>query len=448
MSEPTIPFQTAGSIDFQELGLFGNNGRFMDIKDFCVELNLFEDLFSNALNGNILISDSRNLLKELPIIGEEFLYVKFKTPNTEVYIDKIFRIYSVTNREIVRDRNTQTYILNFISFEAIVNETKPIFRTFSGKVTDIVEELFNEYIQTNRFPIKKGDKFEFPDNPSKIQIFNDTANQIKFVSPGWTPFKCINWCASRSIPKEGKACNFLFFESNKSFNFTSIEHMFYLNNETDGKFNIGDYIYNVNQIEKNKNPIDKLFNVEEFQVVKTVDHLDNFQSGYLANRLITLDVKNKIYTATDYDADIEFQNYDHSEKNARPIFDRNSVKSPLSDIMFKPVHPGLFEGIENNANERAPEIYGNRKSNLKELDNFKLNLIVPGRTDVEVGRILKFIFPDVSPKTEKDSAKPVDDKYYSGFYLISAIRHKITLTSHFMSMEIVKDSLKANDEDI
>ena len=46
MSEPTIPFQTAGSIDFQELGLFGNNGRFMDIKDFCVELNIFEDLFS------------------------------------------------------------------------------------------------------------------------------------------------------------------------------------------------------------------------------------------------------------------------------------------------------------------------------------------------------------------------------------------------------------------
>ena len=102
MSEPTIPFQTAGSIDFQELGLFANNGRFMDIKDFCVELNIFEDLFSNALNGNILISDSRNLLKELPIIGEEYLYVKFKTPNTEVYIDKIFRIYSVTNREIVR----------------------------------------------------------------------------------------------------------------------------------------------------------------------------------------------------------------------------------------------------------------------------------------------------------------------------------------------------------
>lgn len=448
MSEASIPFQTAGSIDIQELGLFSNNGRFLDIKDFMVELNIFEDIFSNQLTGNILISDSRNLLKEIPIIGEEYLYIKCRTPNTEVFIEKIFRIYSVTNREIVRDRNTQTYILNFISLEAIVNAVKPIFRTFSGKVTDVVEELFNEYIQTNRFPIRKGDKYEFPENPSKIQIFNDTSNEIKFVSPGWTPFKCINWCASRSIPKEGKACNFLFYESNKSFNFTSIEHMFFLNNSTDGALSIGDYIYNVNQIEKNKNPIDKLFNVEEFQVVKTVDHLDNFQSGYIANRLITLDVKNKIYQATDYDANEEFEKYDHTEKRARPLFDTNSTRSPLADIMFKPVHPGLFEGIEKNANEVAPQIYGNRKSNLKELDNFKLNLIVPGRCDVEVGRILNFIFPDVSPKSEKEKAKPVDDKYYSGFYLITALRHKITLTTHFMSMEIIKDSIKAADEDI
>ena len=176
--------------------------------------------------------------------------------------------------------------------------------------------------------------------------------------------------------------------------------------------------------------------------------MQNYQSGYLANRLITLDVKNKIYQSTDYDAVEEFKNYTHTEENARPLFDTSSDRSPLSDIRFSPVHPGLFEGVDKNANERAPDIHGNRKSNLRELDNFKINLIVPGRTDVEVGRMLKFIFPDVSPKSEKDSSKPVDDKFYSGFYLITALRHKITLQTHFMSMEIIKDSLKRDDEDI
>lgn len=448
MSQSSIPFQTAGSIDIQELTLFANNGKFMDVKDFMVELNIFEDIFGNNMHGNMLVSDGRNLIKELPIIGEEYLYVKFKTPNTESFIEKSFRIYSLTDREIVKDRNTQIYTLNFVSLESFVNTVKPLFKTFSGKVSDVVRTIFNDYIQANRFPVKTGKDFEFPDNPSKIDILVETLNSVKFVSPGWTPFKCINWLCSKSIPKEGKACNFLFFESNKSFMYGNIESFFRVNQETKGAFSIGEYIYNVNAIDRNKSPIQKLFNIEEFQVIKTVDHLDNFSSGYLANRLITLDVKNKIYQSTDYDAIEEFKNYTHTEENPRPLFDATSARTPLTDIKFKPVHPGLFEGIEKNANERAPDIHGNRKSNLRELDNFKINLIVPGRTDVEVGRMLKFIFPDVSPKGEKDVSLPVDDKYYSGFYLITAIRHKITLQTHYMSMEIIKDSLKATDEDI
>lgn len=76
-----------------------------------------------------------------------------------------------------------------------------------------------------------------------------------------------------------------------------------------------------------------------------------------------------------------------------------------------------------------------------ELNNFKLNMIIPGRTDVEVGRTLDFIFPDVSPKSEKDKNKDTGDKFYTGSYLISAIRHKITLQSHHMAVELIKDSM-------
>ena len=55
--------------------------------------------------------------------------------------------------------------------------------------------------------------------------------------------------------------------------------------------------------------------------------------------------------------------------------------------------------------------------------------------------MLYFSYPDISPKAETDSSKTNEDKYYSGNYLVTAIRHKINLYKHTMTMELVKDAL-------
>ena len=104
MTASTIPFQTAGTVDIQELVIFTNTGKFLDIKDYLSELNIYEDIFSPTMHGDFLFVDSRNLIKELPIVGEEYLYVKLTTPSTEKNIEKIFRIYSITDRELANDR--------------------------------------------------------------------------------------------------------------------------------------------------------------------------------------------------------------------------------------------------------------------------------------------------------------------------------------------------------
>ena len=92
-------------------------------------------------------------------------------------------------------------------------------------------------------------------------------------------------------------------------------------------------------------------------------------------------------------------------------------------------------------NEKIKQVHGNRLSNMMELNNFKLNLTVTGRTDAEVGQTLYFSYPDVSPNSAEDLTKSNEDQYYSGNYLVTAIRHKINLLRHTMTMEIVKDSL-------
>jgi len=440
-----VPLQTAGAVEIQSLVIISKTLEFLDISDYLVEMNIVEDIYSPTMNGQIVITDSRNLIKELDITGEEYLIVKFKTPTFNSFISKTFRIYAVTNRRIIRDLSTQTYILHFVSKEFIINQVKPLYRTFTGKVSDLVSKIFESFIQADITYSINDNKLESSKELSKLKILSETENNVKFVSPGWTPFKCINWCASKAIPKDGKACNFLFFETNKEFIFTSVEHLFDVNNNS-GDVSIGEYFYSPNQIEGNQSISKKLFQVEEFDVIKTQDHLSNLDNGYLSSKLLTLDIINKIYEDHNYDIVEKFPQYQHSQgKNSKPFFGEECVRNPLTDINFHPTMPGLFNDITDNVNERMFEIHGNRKSNLLELHNFKLNITIPGRTDVQVGRMINFNFPDISPRNSDDKAMLSKDELYSGFYLITSINHKVTIDRHTMVMEITRDSLGNNE---
>ena len=87
----------AGQIDIHQLKLISStSGQIIDLDDYLIELNIFEDIFSNFLYGQIMLADSRNLISILPIIGEEYLLLKMSTPSLDSSFDKTFRIYSIT----------------------------------------------------------------------------------------------------------------------------------------------------------------------------------------------------------------------------------------------------------------------------------------------------------------------------------------------------------------
>ena len=442
--------QKAGDVRLQELKLISSDNTIFDLRDFLVELNLYEDMFSPSMRGNMVISDSRNLIEQAPIIGEEYIIAKIVTPGMDSYIEKSFRVYKVTDRNIVRDNNTQTFVIHFASPELFSDMLVPVFKSFEGKITDVVEKIFLDYISTTRkFILSEDGEVRESDEDTPLIILNDTSNSVKFVSVGWSPFKCINWLASKSIPKEGKAKNFIFYESNKSFYFGSIEKIF--KDVTESKNFVGKYTISVSNIRDGKPSPDinrEYFIAKNVEMVETVDHAKNYTNGYLASRLITLDVFNKEYKVIDYDHVLNYSNQYHTSGigiNARPVFATNSPRNPLSHVSFYPVNPKLFTGFTNNINEKMEEIYSNRRSSMIDLSNLKLIITVPGRTDMEVGNMLYFSYPAVEP-VDKKTEEGNQDKQYSGYYIITAIHHKISKIVHEMTMECVKDSITVENK--
>ena len=446
--------QRAGEVRIEQLKLINSADEVIDLSEFIVELNLYEDLFKNYLHGNLVITDSRNLIDKFNIHGEEFLNVKLRTPSfpdSEV-IEKTFRVFKLTDRTIVRDTNSQNFVLHFISVEFFYDVNLPLFAPFEGTITAVAGRIFSDFLATSRnYSISESNN-EIKENPrpTELIIINEASNKVKFISPGWSPLKCINWLASKAIPKDGVAKNFIFFESNKNFYFGTLENLFRDAHENKNYF--GRYLISASNVRDDKNSqnvIRELFLAKDVEMVETTDYIKNYTNGYLGNRLVYLDVFNKEYQLIDYDHTENYEKQFHSSgkgNEAKPVFNRDTFKNFATNISFYPKNPKLFDNYQDNINEKMGEIHGNRLSSMLELTNIKMNMTVPGRTDVEVGRIIYFEYPSLGAKEESDTGSTAQDKLYSGYYLITAIHHKVSKLEHQMVMEVIKDSLYVDKE--
>ena len=446
--------QRAGEVRIEQLKLINSSDEVIDLSEFVVELNLYEDLFKNYLHGNLVLTDSRNLIDKYNIHGEEFLNVKLRTPSfpdSEI-IEKTFRVFKLSDRTIVRDKNTQNFVLHFISVEFFYDVSLPLFAPFEGTVTDIAGRIFSDFLATSRnFNVSEtNNEIKEDPKPTELIVINEASNKIKFISPGWSPLKCINWLASKAIPKDGVAKNFIFFESSKNFYFGTLENLF--RDAHENKNYLGRYLIsasNVRDDQSSQNVSREMFLAKDVEMVETTDYIKNYTNGYLGNRLVYLDVFNKEYQLIDYDHTLNYEKQFHSSgkgEEAKPVFNKDTFRNFATNISFYPKNPKLFNDYPDNISEKMGEIYGNRLSSMLELTNIKMNMTVPGRTDAEVGRIIYFEYPSMGAKDETDTGSSAQDKLYSGFYIITAIHHKVNKHEHTMTMEVIKDSLYVDKE--
>jgi hypothetical protein len=443
----------AGDIDLQEVVVVKSNGEEVNlIGGFIGELNLFEDIYRGGLYGNILIIDALNIIQALGITGDEYLRLKIQTPSndTRFIINKTFKVYSITDRIMLGDTGKQSYIMHFTSPEVFIDALSPVYKTFKFKtISSLAAEVFNTYLSVSR---------NGQDAASKFDIIGETANSMQFTSPGWRPMKILNWLASKALGAGYKNPGYLFFESNKRFYFANIEQL--IDTAIQNKTVYSEYIYMANNASSGAEANERYSTDINFQyrkaldlkVIETFNGLKNTQTGFLANRLYTFDVVRKTHNVTDYDHVDSWDNYKHLAQiggAAKPLVatgpssdGSGALRSPVGMNQIYMQHDQLYTGVKNNVGDYIEKVLPIRTSTLAELTNFKIELTVPGRTDIEVGYVILLRYPDASPRSETDKNANRDDELYSGFYLITAIRHKITYNKHVMVLELIKDSFK------
>lgn len=392
-----------------------SRGKIYDIKNFVLQTVIYEDIFSNVMTGSIVVRDAASLITRLALGGLEQVEISFKTNGFRQSITKKFYISSVSDR--ILGEKEQVYVLDLISVEGALDNVLRISKKFSGNTDDLVQTIFNEYLKQDKNLVV---------NPRHV-------TSASVVSPFWSPLKLINWLCNRSYQR---APNVLFFEGSQNFYLSSIENLM-------RQPVYGHYRYEPNaNIAERRNAV----RYENIQSISDISYFDVFKAqdyGYYTSKLITHDItlkqyKEFVHNQSDYKKEI------HSLERNIP-FPSKVLKN--SDT-YRSVRTKQYNMFEENKDPLFENWVMKRNSLMYEANNLNFVITVPGKTDMEVGKIIDVAIPKSISKDTETTRNQNDllDPYLSGKYLVTSIRHQFTLEKHEMSLEILKDSFKESVE--
>ena len=424
------------------------------------ELNIFEDIESNAVIGTMHILDAYNIISNASLQGNERLIFKLSTPGAlggrEDIIDASeetgypFHIHALTDRKQVSE-TIMTYTLHFSSKELLRNVRTRVSKAYSGTLHGTVVNILRD---------KKGL------NSRKDIIFEETGNQDKIVIPNLRPFDAINMISRKAIPLNSNGPGYYFYETTKGFHFRSYESML----THKGKYARDEALTLVYQPKTlGGNMHDRKFMnqhaIDSFEFIQHFDVLGQQAIGTYANRVITYNIYDKSYDVKDYHYHNQFSNYFHADqvggasKTNYPISDTpvdldpkdngqpgDKTVSDYPDSLITLQGSTRFLHNENTGifgldNAVDGVIEGRRISQENQIQNStRVKIVMPGHSYLQAGDVVNFRLPSNEPNKGEKKGYPYDE-FHSGRYVVAKLRHRVIRGLYKMVLECVKDSV-------
>lgn len=447
-----------GDVILEKVEIESITGELFDISEMFVEINIYEDLFNNGLSGNVVVADSRNMFNMLPIIGQEVFRIKFKTPviDPDDIRELTFMIYKVSQRVIQNDQ-TQVYSLHFVSMGTIRNSLIKISKTLGiggvggQTIGDMVTYIASESME--------GGGLE-----SSVGMLTATQGAYQFVIPNWTPYKTINWLAKRANDKTYGNKNFVFYETisiggngeqqgdnGMEYHFMPIGGLIAATPRHESEYYFG-FVRRTEKATGRELFADiksQFYTVNDYEILDSLDTLAAIRGGMFASKLVSYDMRTKKTITTTFNYYDEFFG-EGGTKNNNFLPGKGGGKFPLT---VDKDNPGGFryhqepdsyvryydthEKYHNEGLEQHPEEYLLwRQSQMQQLKFQRLRCEVPGNSYLRAGDVFNLTLPSL----ESQGPEFKEDKFLSGKYIITSLRHKIQRSGYFSIMEMVKDT--------
>lgn len=398
------------------------SGKALDITNLVTEINIFEDLFSPIITGNMVIVDGGNLFSATPVLGQEILTGIIK--QGEQTHDFEFRATGIENVAFENDF-TLSYKIQFVEESYFVNATTLISQSYEGSISTIIKRIVEDYL------------FE------EIEV-EETVGNFKVVIPNWNPYKAIRWLMRRAHNENNvpMVCyktlyNGMQLRSLETLYGQEAEDVFFYRKKGDS---------NITDVENFRSYMQT---PKDFSQKRAGDMIDLLNNGAYASRTQLVDTMNKNYSIFDYSYKDEFEKIDHLGPakfiSDNFLVDDKSIYEHYQTTQKNFIHSGQSFGdshfdYNGDVLNSAPHL----TSYIKTMSTVEYYLIISGRRDIQVGSVIDLDLNQNKPFTRNEISE-LNDKRRSGKHIVTALRHKFDGNRQYnLVLDVARDTMGAD----
>lgn len=382
------------------------------------------------LVGTAEVYDSIGLLEGYPLRGEERLTMQISDSAGNVRVWD-FLVYKINNVKAHTVNQLMTYTLHFITYQSFLAYNRIITQSFRDlKITDIANTIFQEsynpsgaYIPPATLPANTiGENF---DGTKKDLIVENTDDPVRLVIPRMDTQTAMNFLSRRAWNRESRSCSFRFFESSDAYFFVSDETLYRRGEEKERQF---DFTFADKLLKDGTEYLDEWNNLDTLSNEHRVDTLDDIHGGAYRNRVLELDMVQRIANINDdgynYD-DVKGQYFPNTSKVEETLIDRHTPE--FIEAYMRKDNARRFLIAKDYANVADVASYSlsgdryyktiaeNRLPFLKHLNSITVEAAGSPRLDINVGDIINLHVPEISGDTSKTVT---ENAQLSGKYLV------------------------------
>jgi hypothetical protein len=414
----TDSYSKQNDFDLLKLDVVSNQGGDpISMLNQFVEITIYEDIRANSLVGEVVLADAFNYAETIPLVGNEKITIEYRTRGKKVEVIKLEgRVFTILGKNRTSGEKAEVYKLVFRSQGSFIDHTKRVSSSLKGTISSMVSKVFADYMKD-------------------VPIFVDpTVGQYAYTIPFWSPKSTASWLARRAVASsspDNPSC-FVFYEDVDGFHFKDMTKK--IRKDSNYTFRV--------EPPSGKNITDLsnyLTRVQEFNLDKFFDRLEEYNSGVHSGILAVHDLTSKRMIVNTLDYNQDFRNYKRLNEN--PIFPSTNnefagAKAGFYNVL--PTQTKRYDSVEKP--EDYEKYFLKRRSIVSQLFSHTASATVPGNSSL---RLLDTVTFEV-PKMGYMSADETNwkDIYLSGKYLITAMKHVINRQTGFTTtMELSKDSL-------
>jgi hypothetical protein len=395
----------------------------LDLTNIFTELEIIEDMTNFTHVGSIDITDTIGLKEFLPLIGLEKIKIRFRTGEGFSYWENDFVVIKLGSESpLTEARKHRKIKIYFASNELWNNYSRKYSISYKNiPISSIITNVFN-----NQLKYKKSLDLE------------ETLDNINFVIPYLNPLTTISSLMKLAISKKTNDSGYFFYENKDEFCFKSLSNIYQTEILKDKQLLLDTLSTN-----EGKDLSGYIGLVNHFEVIKTLDIIEDSKKGSIGSTLLTFDYATKSFMKRTIDHE-KYQNKYSWNIGKQTIYKNGTLNFEASVEEFKNyIVDRMIRTVDfqNSINFASKAKLNNRRI-YSGISNNSIVVNKAGDSDLTCGKIINMECRSSDENTKYNNM-------LNGKFLIRSCRHIIGTSSGYSQVCLLtKDSYSRDTKNI